>query len=108
MTEALSPWADLAQRAREIAELAERYETMPAAGLAPTGSREAGDLVDPFDDLRIRALALVGLAADCRLATWRQLHDDGASYTDIGRLWGVSSQAVQKKFSPPVKVEGAP
>ncbi|MGW6698884.1 hypothetical protein [Nocardia sp. NPDC055049] len=85
-----SPWADLAAQARALADLADQCAAKSAGELAP------GDQGNPLADLDASALAVRGVVAACRRATWQALHDDGATYAEIGELWHVSKQAVRQ------------
>ncbi|MGW1740492.1 hypothetical protein ACWCPQ_16970 [Nocardia sp. NPDC001965] len=85
-----NPWQTLAARARELAELADRYATIAPAGLAPT---EAGD---PLADLDALAREIARDASACRRATYQALTDIGIPKAEIGRRWGTTGAAVGK------------
>lgn len=84
------PWQTLAARARELAELADRYATVAPADLAP------GADADPLAELDKAALSLVSGAAACRRATYQALADLGIPKAEIGRRWGTTGAAVGK------------
>lgn len=91
---ALSPWESLAQQARRLADLADRYAAAAPEGLAP-----ADDLDDPHDilaDLDARALAIRSVVSACRRATWQRLRDQGQTFAEIGRQWGCSGANVRQ------------
>ncbi|MGI5222188.1 hypothetical protein [Nocardia sp. CA-290969] len=84
------PWADLAARARALADLADRYAAIAPADLAPTAD------TDPLGELDTAALEVRGAVAACRRATYQALHDLGIPKAEIGRRWGTTGAAVGK------------
>jgi hypothetical protein len=89
------PWKTLGDRARELAELADRYAATAPADLAPTG---AGDPLADLDDL---ARDLARDASACRRATYQALADIGIPKAEIGRRWGTTGAAVGKVLNRP-------
>lgn len=99
-----TPWEALAQHARALAELADRYAAMPPAALAPTAAENGGtDLLHELDE---RARSMVSIAAACRVATWRALRDQGMSGPEIGRMWGKHRTTVGKALDYPDRPRG--
>ncbi len=94
-----SAWESLAQQARWLAEVADRYARTDPKELAPSGSDD--DPHDPLAEMDARALAIRGAVAACRRSTWQALADSGLTAAEIGRLWGVSRQAVSQALVRP-------
>ena len=80
------PWAELAEKARTLAALAELY--------APADPTTLTAALRELDDL---AVELRGQVAACRVETWRKLRESGHSAAEIGQTWGVSRQFVTRK-----------
>jgi hypothetical protein len=89
-----SPWASLAQQARWLADLADRYATADPLDLQPSSDEDGQH--DPLADIDARALAIRSVAAACRRATWQALNDRGARPAEIAARWGVSRQNVSQ------------
>lgn len=87
------PWADLAAKARALAELADLYATADPATLAPS---EGGDRLRILDEITVD---LRGQVAACRVEVWRQLRQSGHSAAAIGEMWGVSRQFVTRQIA---------
>ncbi|MFC4373302.1 hypothetical protein ACFO5K_04235 [Nocardia halotolerans] len=88
--EPADPWESLAAQARALADLADQLAARDPADLAPTDGH------DPLAELDERALAVRGVVAACRRATWQSLVDGGLTGSEIGRRWDTTPQNVSQ------------
>lgn len=100
-------WESLARHARELAEMAEQWATVPPEDLAPR-FEQTGDpdddvpvLVDPLRTLTEYGQTVQRLAAACRRDVWARLHNEGHGLTQqqIADRWGVKRAAVGNALS---------
>lgn len=94
-----SPLDGLAARARALVELVDSYSELALTELAPTGEKGSPDRVDPFEEVRLAALEVIGEISAARVEVWRELIASGMRQRAVAGLWGVSEQQVSKKVS---------
>ncbi|MET8430077.1 hypothetical protein [Nocardia sp. NPDC004860] len=94
MTEVFAPWMELINQTRELAAIAETYAATPESDLKATDLPK-GDLRNPCDDVRQRAIEIAELTRACEEDAWRRQHAHGMSIVEIAVRWGAEVAVVE-------------